>query len=120
MMAPGDEQVVAERLYAVLKSPPRTEAKPQAPPAADVTGSWTVRIQYAASSSTHALHLRQRGNAIDGVHQGDFVTREARGTIDGDRVRIRSDYAESHGDALGFTFSGQLAGDADGGRARHG
>ena len=70
-----------------------------------------MRIQYAASSSTHALHLRQRGNAIDGVHQGDFVTREAKGTIDGDRVRIRSEYPESHGDALGFTFSGQLGGD---------
>jgi L-seryl-tRNA(Ser) seleniumtransferase len=111
MMAPGDEQVVAEHLYAVLKNPPRTEVKPHAPPAADITGSWTVRIEYAASSSTHTLHLRQRGNTIDGMHQGDFVTREAKGTIDGDRVRIRSEQAESHGDALGFTFSGQLEGD---------
>ena len=47
--------------------------------------------------------------------QGDFVTREAKGTIDGDRVRIRSEYPESHGDALGFTFSGQLTGDEMGG-----
>ena len=115
MMAPGDEQVVAERLHAVLKNPPRAEAKPQAPPAADVTGTWAVRIQYAACSSTHALHLRQRGNAIDGMHQGDFLTREAKGTVDGDRVRIRSEYPESHGDALGFTFSGQLTGDEMGG-----
>ena len=86
-----------------------------APPAADLTGTWEVRIQYAASASTHALHLRQRGNVIEGMHQGDFVTRAARGTIDGDAVRIRSDYPESHGDALGFTFSGRLAGDEMGG-----
>ena len=30
-------------------------------------------------------------------------------------MRIRSEYPESHGDALGFTFSGQLAGDEMGG-----
>jgi L-seryl-tRNA(Ser) seleniumtransferase len=111
MMAPGDEKVVAERLHAVLENPAPTDVKPQTTPAADLTGSWDVRIEYAASASTHALHLRQRGNEIDGMHQGDFVTREARGTIDGDRVRIRSEYPESHGDALNFTFSGQLAGD---------
>jgi L-seryl-tRNA(Ser) seleniumtransferase len=112
MMAPGDELVVAERIHAALKNPARGEVTPPAAPAADLTGNWDVRIEYAASASTHALHLRQRGNEIDGMHQGDFVTREAKGTIDGDRVRIRSEYPESHGDALNFTFNGQLAGDA--------
>jgi L-seryl-tRNA(Ser) seleniumtransferase len=111
MMAPGDERVIADRLYAVLSNPPRTAEKPPAPPAGDLSGTWEVRIAYAASASTHALHLRQRGSEIDGMHQGDFVTRDAKGTIDGDRVRIRSEYPESHGDALNFTFSGQLAGD---------
>jgi L-seryl-tRNA(Ser) seleniumtransferase len=111
MMAAGDDVVVAERIVAALKNPVRAEAKPVAAPAADLSGSWEVRIDYAASSSTHALHLRQRGNEIDGAHQGDFVTREARGTIDGDSVQIRSNYPESHGDALNFTFSGKLTGD---------
>jgi L-seryl-tRNA(Ser) seleniumtransferase len=115
MMAPGDERVVAERIHAALRSPARAETKPSAAPAADLTGSWDVRIEYAASASTHALHLRQQGNQIEGRHQGDFVTRDARGTIDGDRVRIRSEYPESHGDALSFTFSGTLAGDGMGG-----
>ena len=45
------------------------------------------------------------------MHQGDFVTREARGTIDGEQVRLRSTYPESFGDALNFTFNGTLAGD---------
>ncbi len=115
MMAPGDEKVVAERILAALSGATREANKPQAPPAADLSGTWEVRIQYAATSSTHALHLRQRGNVVEGMHQGDFVTRAARGTIDGDAVRIRSDYPESQGDALGFTFSGRLAGDEMGG-----
>jgi L-seryl-tRNA(Ser) seleniumtransferase len=111
MMAPGDETVVAERLFAVLSSPPRVERKPLAAPAADLTGTWDVRIQYAASASVHRLHVRQRGNDLDGVHQGDFVSRDLAGTIDGDAVELHSHYPESHGDALHFTFAGRVAGD---------
>jgi L-seryl-tRNA(Ser) seleniumtransferase len=109
MMAPGDEKVVAERLFAVLSRPPKVEERPPATPAADVSGTWDVRIQYAASVSTHRLHLRQRGNDIDGTHQGDFESRDLRGTIDGDAVRIRSHW--EHGDSLRYTFTGRVGGD---------
>jgi len=109
MMAPGDEKVVAERLFAVLSNPPHVEDKPAAAPAADLTGSWDVRIEYAASVSLHHLYVRQRGNDLDGTHQGDFVSRDLRGTIDGDSVRIRSSW--EHGDSLNYTFTGQVAGD---------
>ena len=51
----------------------------------------------------HPRFMRQRGNEIDGSHQGDFVSRDLSGTIDGDAVRMRSTYSEDHGDALGFT-----------------
>jgi L-seryl-tRNA(Ser) seleniumtransferase len=115
MMAPGDEKLVAERLHAVLSSPPRGE-EPRAPaaPAADLSGEWDVRIDYAAGSSSHALSLRQRGNALEGSHRGDFVAREISGSIDGASVRLRSAY-DRGGDALSYTFSGSLAGDELGG-----
>jgi L-seryl-tRNA(Ser) seleniumtransferase len=109
MMSPGDEKVVAERLFAVLSSPPRVEEKPPAAPAADLSGTWDVRIQYAASVSTHRLDVRQRGNDLDGTHQGDFVSRDLRGTIDGDSVRIRSSW--EHGDSVHYTFTGKVSGD---------
>jgi L-seryl-tRNA(Ser) seleniumtransferase len=109
MMAPGDEKVVAERLFAVLSNPPKVEEKPPAAPAADLTGTWDVRIQYAASVSTHRLHVRQKGNDLDGVHHGDFEARDLRGTIDGDAVRVRSSW--EHGDSLNYTFTGKVSGD---------
>jgi L-seryl-tRNA(Ser) seleniumtransferase len=113
MLAPGEEKIVADRLRAVLANPPRKDPVTQpAPPAADVTGQWDVRIEYAAGTSTHGLFLRQRGNDLDGAHRGDFVTRDLRGTIDGDRVRLHSSYGEEHGDALSFTFTGTVTGDA--------
>jgi uncharacterized pyridoxal phosphate-dependent enzyme len=113
MMAPGDEKIVGDRLYAVLTA---ARGKPVADPpatapAADLTGQWDVRIEFAAGTSNHTLYLRQRGHGIDGAHRGDFVARDLAGTIEGDTVRIRSNYGESHGDALSYSFSGKVAGD---------
>jgi L-seryl-tRNA(Ser) seleniumtransferase len=113
MMLPGDEKTVAERLFTVLSQPPRVEEKPKAAPAADLTGTWDVRVQYAASASTHQLHLRQRGNDLDGTHQGDFLSRDLSGTIDGDAVTVRSAFA--HGDELNYTFTGGLTAEGMGG-----
>ncbi len=68
-------------------------------------------MSFAASLSTHTLHLRQRGNTIDGSHQGDFISRELTGAIDGRQVSIQSFYGEEHGDALNYRFSGTIDGD---------
>jgi L-seryl-tRNA(Ser) seleniumtransferase len=111
MLSAGDEAVIAERLHAVLSRPPRQEDARKAEPAADLSGSWDVRIEFTAGASTHALHLAQHGSQVEGVHQGDFVARDLRGSIEGDAVRLRSEYSEEHGDALSFTFSGKVASD---------
>jgi hypothetical protein len=116
MLAPGDERVIADRLVAVLSKPPaQPQATAPATPLMDLTGQWNVRIQYAASTSNHVLHLSQKGNDLGGFHQGEFMTREVSGTIDGDAVRIRSAYGEQHGDAVNLTFTGKVSGDEIGG-----
>jgi seryl-tRNA(Sec) selenium transferase len=111
MLSPGEDKLVGDRLHSLLSGGARGTATRRAAPAADVTGLWDVHITYAAGSSTHTLFLRQRSQAIDGAHQGDFVSRDLTGTIDGDTVRLRSTYTERHGDALTFTFSGKVEGD---------
>jgi L-seryl-tRNA(Ser) seleniumtransferase len=112
MMAAGDERIIADRLVAVLSKPPAPPAETKAAaPAADLSGQWAVRIQHAAGTTTHSLHLTQKGNDLGGFHQGEFVTREISGTIDGDSVRIRSAYGEQHGDSVNLTFSGKVTGD---------
>ena len=124
MMAPGEDKVVADRLVALLsrKRPPKPKQASQ-PPAADLTGRWDVHIEFAAGATEHALHLKQEGSRIVGTHQGDFVSRDLSGQIEGDKVTIRSSYTEEHGDNLSFTFTGRLtngtlAGDLDMGEYR--
>jgi L-seryl-tRNA(Ser) seleniumtransferase len=111
MLAAGEEKIVADRIHALLKDPPPTVEDAPAAPTADLTGQWDVGIEYAAGSSSHTLHLVQREGRIWGSHQGDFVSRDLSGTIDGDAVRVASEYPESHGDALTYTFSGKVTGD---------
>jgi L-seryl-tRNA(Ser) seleniumtransferase len=112
MLVPGDERVIADRLAAVLAAAPRPEAAAApAAPVADLTGTWRVEIAYAASRSTHTLHLRQRGGEVDGTHQGEFVSRGLTGEIAGREVTLRSHYGEEHGDALSFRFTGTVDGD---------
>jgi L-seryl-tRNA(Ser) seleniumtransferase len=111
-MSPGDEKIVAERIYATLSNPPRQDAPaPPAAPIVDVSGQWDVRIDYVASTSNHTLHLRQVGSRVEGTHQGDFVSRDLSGTIDGGRVQLSSAYTERHGDSLNFRFTGNVAGE---------
>jgi L-seryl-tRNA(Ser) seleniumtransferase len=111
MMSAGDEIIIADRLHAVLSS--RTLKDPvveTVSPAGNLTGRWDVRIEYAAGSSTHVLHLNQDGNTVDGTHQGDFVARDLAGTISGGDVRLRSNLSGQTGDSLAFTFSGKVSG----------
>ena len=112
MMTPGDEKIVADRLVALLSNPPKQEESDQkGHPSADLNGQWDVRVEYAAASSSHTLHLRQQGNLIEGTHQGDFVSRDLTGTIWDDKVQMTSTYTERHGDSLFFDFTGRVSGD---------
>ena len=112
MMQPGDEKVVAQRIVEVLSA--RHTLKPvEAPatPASNLSGGWDVEIKYAASGATHRLHLQQNGNRLDGIHQGNFLTRDVTGTISGDTVTLSSNVAERHGDSLNYRFRGKVSGD---------
>ena len=111
MMTTGDEKIVAQRVHEVL-SGHHTLAAEEAPvaPAANLSGRWDVEIRYAAGSAAHMIHLQQNGNTLDGIHRGDFLTRDIAGTISGNRVTLASTVTERHGDALTYRFSGTVDG----------
>ena len=48
---------------------------------------------------------------MEGAHQGDFLTRDLSGTMDGARVTLTSRITERTGDALNYRFTGELSGD---------
>jgi L-seryl-tRNA(Ser) seleniumtransferase len=113
-LAPGEEKIVADRLFEVLSAKHTLKPPPEPPiaPAGDLTGMWDVHIEYAANTGRHTLSLQQKGGRVQGIHQGEFVARDLAGTVDGENVQLRSAIGEqAYGNALTFTFSGKLAGD---------
>lgn len=111
-MSAGEERIVAERISTALSNPRAPEVTRQTTsPEADLTGQWDLRIEYAANKSNHTLHLKQTGNRVEGSHQGDFVSRDLSGVIDGNAVQLSSSYTERHGDSLSFRFTGKVTGE---------
>ena len=109
MMRPGDDKVVAERLFGVL-SQKRNPKPPMAAPASNLSGRWDVHVEFFSSNSQHSLTLEQNGNRLEGSHKGDFSVRDVFGVIDGDQVKLQSN-ERMPGDAITFTFAGTIAGD---------
>jgi uncharacterized pyridoxal phosphate-dependent enzyme len=112
MMAPGEDQIVGDRIFQILSTPrpPKTAAPPTVP-AGDLSGRWEVHIEFAAGSGDHTFHVKQQGSQLVGTHQGDFVSRDFTGSIAGNDVRIASNVGEVHGAALSYRFEGKLSGD---------
>jgi uncharacterized pyridoxal phosphate-dependent enzyme len=109
MMTPGDDRIVAERLYGVL-SQKRSAKPPLSAPAGNVSGRWDVNVEFFSSKSQHTFLLEQDGNRLQGSHKGDFSVRDIFGTIEGDQVKLRSN-ERIPGDSIVFIFAGSLSGD---------
>ena len=109
-MQPGNEKVVADRIYNLLSQKRNPKPSSMNAPAATINGRWDVDVQFFSSSSRHTLFIEQDGNWIQGSHKGDFSTRELTGTIEGDQVKLRS-VDRPIADHITFIFSGTLAND---------
>ncbi len=106
-MQPGNDRVVADRIYEILNKKYPKPA-PMATPIADLSGRWTVDIEYYSSKSQHTFIIEQDGNWIQGSHKTDFSLREMAGTIEGDQIRLFSS-ERMIADNVPFTFSGKYA-----------
>jgi seryl-tRNA(Sec) selenium transferase len=109
MMQPGDDRIVADRLFGLL-SQKRSPKPAMAAPSANISGRWDVNIEFFSSKSEHAFMLEQDGNRLQGSHKGDFSVRDVFGTIDGGKVTLRST-ERIPGDSITFIFAGSLSGD---------
>lgn len=109
-MQPGNDKIVADRIYNLLSQKRSPRSTSMTPPSATINGQWDVDIEFFSSKSQHNLFLEQDGNWIQGSHKGDFSSREIAGTIEGNLVKLRS--VDRHiADSITFIFSGILSND---------
>ncbi len=110
-MMPGDEKVVAQKVHALLSKPPKM-AQPEAPqtPSVQVSGQWTVQLEFGRGSATHTLFFEQDGPKLAGSHRGEFQAGDLAGTISGNSLQFRSSLP-TLGSRVGFEFAGKVEGD---------
>lgn len=110
-MMPGEEKIVAERIYALLAKPPKFADPEPVPggPAANVAGQWEARLEFGRGSAMHTIVLEQDGSKLTGTHRGEFYASDLAGSVAGDTVKFRSSH-RVHGTRLGYDFSGSVNG----------
>jgi D-glucosaminate-6-phosphate ammonia-lyase len=107
---PGDQTAAGRRIAEVLRQAPKgVPKKSLATPAADIAGRWDVDVKYSVGSARHKLLLVTSGNAVEGSHIGRRLQGALTGTVDGDRVQLRSSLPHE-GTRLGYRFDGRLTG----------
>ena len=109
-MSPGDEKVIADRLYAVLSKPPKIE-QPAAPqgPTAQVAGQWEVHMEFNYLSVDHTVVLEQDGTRLMGTHRGEFASGDLNGSVAANTVRFQSSIP-TDGTRVSFQFAGTVEG----------
>jgi L-seryl-tRNA(Ser) seleniumtransferase len=110
-MKPDEYKIVASRLLEVFRNAPKPKERRLAPPVQDISGRWDVHVKYQLGEADHLLFLEARGNEVVGTHFGTEWRGAVRGTIDGDKVTLRSSIP-FEGANLAFVFQGTVSGDS--------
>jgi D-glucosaminate-6-phosphate ammonia-lyase len=110
-MQPGNDKVVADRIFEILTQQRSAKSNSMSAPVAVTTGRWEAAIEFFSSKSKHMLNMEQEGNWIVGSHKGDFTVRDLVGTIEGDKIILRS-VERGDADHVPFIFSGTVSGDS--------
>ncbi len=112
MMQPGDEKIVADRIYNLLAQKREKKTVVVEAPAANITGHWDVSVEFYSGKGEHKLFLaEQNGNDLKGTHKSTFSMLDLSGRIEGRKVRLQSFYREN-AESIPYTFDGILEGDS--------
>src|SRR5689334_8001322 len=80
MLDPGESQIIADAIYAILSNPgpaPAVTVSSGAP--ASVNGNWAVTIEYYSSRGAQKFTLQQSGDDITGMQHGEIYNGRLRG-----------------------------------------
>ncbi len=104
-MQEGEAEIVANRLYDILKKTRSNAELNLSEPSADISGFWNLKVDFFNSSSQHMFYLDQQENWIEGYHETDFHRMDLIGTIEKNQVKFKSSY-HVPGNHLVYYFSG--------------
>jgi len=106
-MQPGNDRIIADRLYEVLSKKYEKTVERIDAPRFNIAGRWDVDIEFYSSKRRHTFYIEQDGNFITGSHKGSFTTRDMYGMVNGDKI-ILSSSERQNAQSVPFTFHGTM------------
>lgn len=103
-LQPGEEKIIADRVYALLTKPPMIK-RAAGEAAFDLSGQWDLKMKFSASTVDQTLIIEQKGNEFIGTHIASIGSRDLDGTLHGKQITIRSSYTKD-GVRINYTFTG--------------
>jgi hypothetical protein len=91
MLDPGESQIIADAVYALLSNPgpaPAPEVAGGTP--AVVQGNWLVTIDYVQGQGSQRFALQQNGGEVMGTQHGELYNGKLTGKVRGNAVEFRS------------------------------
>jgi uncharacterized pyridoxal phosphate-dependent enzyme len=109
-MQPGNEKVVADRIFNKLSEKRSPRSTEMVPPQVKIDGHWNVTVEFFNSTSQHTLYIQQDGNWLQGSHHSDFAEQELMGVVEGNEIKLRSNL-RMPGNGITYLFSGTVTGE---------
>jgi hypothetical protein len=111
MMAPGEAEIVAAAIYEGLTKPGNYQ-NPVLPQGqtAQLSGTWTVLIDYLCGTGTQRFELKQNGEDIEGMLYGEIYTASLSGKVHANQITLKGVMPTS-GYEVRWTFRGTSTGD---------
>jgi D-glucosaminate-6-phosphate ammonia-lyase len=107
-LSPGEASQVGKAIANTLIAAHNLHQPATVAAAADVSGDWTVLVQFLRGERKHRLILRQNGNQLSGSQQSEQFESNVIGKMAGDNVSMEFE-TRHEGSAIAYRFEGTLA-----------
>ena len=103
----GEAAQVGKAIEAALNAARSLRPTQEPAPAIDLSGSWTVRVNFLHGERTHRLRLQQRGGELTGSQQSEQFEGNVVGRLSAEQVRMEFE-TRHEGSAIAYRFEGRV------------
>ena len=107
---PGEAAEVGKAIAATLHAARSLAPAAEPSPAIDLSGEWSVRVQFLHGERLHKLRLQQQGSQLVGSQESEQFAGKVVGKLTAQQIRMEFE-ARHEGSAIAYRFEGKVAAD---------
>jgi D-glucosaminate-6-phosphate ammonia-lyase len=108
---PGEAAEVGKAIAAALAAARLLEPTKEPPPVIDLSGEWSLRVQFLHGQRLHRLRLRQQGSHLTGSQESEQFAGTVVGRLTARNIVMEFE-ARHEGSAIAYRFEGSVNADS--------